>query len=305
MVDASDAAGSVIGFAKRLTPRSAQGAVAGIFDGCTNFLETIAGRRRGEGPIPSPPLRLRLHVGPFLDPRLFRFTAQRNLAAFRELAGLRPDSAFLDIGCGVGRMASALTAYLLPTAKYEGFDAARPPVDWCNKEITRRFPNFSFRTTDTFSVKYNPSGKSSAAQLVFPYEAGTFDFIFAGSVYTHMLPEEARNFVMETARVLKPSGVSFATFCLLNEASLPAVVEGKTSPILPHAFGEFRVKDPSDPASFIAQPESFVRGLFSKAGLAVHEPLRYGTWARAPETPEEEDKYCFAQDIVLATNAAV
>lgn len=87
--------------------------------------------------------------------------------------------------------------YLQPKARYEGFDAARPPVEWCQKEITPRFPDFRFRTTDTFSKKYNPSGKSSAAQLVFPYEESAFDFVFARSVYTHLLPEEARNFVRD------------------------------------------------------------------------------------------------------------
>jgi len=79
------------------------GTTAGLFDWRSDVVETAMGRRRGEGPVPTPRLRLRYHVGSFLDPRLFRFTAERNVAAFRELAGLDPNTAFLDIGCGGGQ----------------------------------------------------------------------------------------------------------------------------------------------------------------------------------------------------------
>lgn len=167
MVDSADATGSAIGLLKRITPRSAQASMARLLDGTTNLEERLLGRTDGKYPVPTPPLRLRLHVGPFTDPRLFRHTAARNLAAFKELAGLQPKAAFLDIGCGVGRIAAALCTFLDPTGSYEGFDAAKQPVEWCQKVITPRFPNFHFQTTDTSSMKYNPDGKASAVRLVF------------------------------------------------------------------------------------------------------------------------------------------
>jgi cyclopropane fatty-acyl-phospholipid synthase-like methyltransferase len=257
----------------------------------------------------TPPLRIRLHIGPFLDPRLFKFAGEENVAAFRELAGLRPDAKFLDIGCGCGRIASVLTKYFDSNAGYEGFDASRKPVEWCQKEITPRFPNFRFRATDTFIQRYNPSGDSSASKLAFPYPDDKFDFVFAGSVYTHMLPEEIPNYLSETRRVLKLGGITFATFTLLNETTLPVVTKGTSTPRLIHKFGEFQVRDLSDPAHFIAQPESWIRERYAEAGLTIIEPIRYGTWA--VPTPESLalEKYRLggspskraSQDAIIAT----
>jgi SAM-dependent methyltransferase len=278
----SKVAGYLIGYAKRVVPVSALPAMASAFDGVTNLGERVSGVRDDL----TPPLRVRLHIGPFLDPRLYRMTGERNAAAFRELAGLQPGARFLDIGCGCGRVAAALTSYLTPRASYEGFDASKKPVEWCQKEITPRFPNFRFRTTDTFSQRYNPSGGADARRLVFPYDDDTFDFAFAGSVYTHMLPEEAANFMAETARVLKPGGVSLATFCLFDDSTLPAVRAGLTMPRLVYKYGQFQVRTLEDPAHFIAQPEGFVRGLYAEAGFSIIEPIRRGTWSGF--TPESE-----------------
>src|SRR5438105_4382076 len=154
----SKVTGYLIGFVKRVTPTSAQPAAASLFDSTTNLVERVLGWREEL----TPPLRIRLHIGPFLDPRLYRFAGERNVKAFRDLAGLKPDAAFLDIGCGCGRVARALTGYFGAFASYEGFDAAKKPVEWAHKVITPRFPNFHFQTADTFNKRYNPSGKTGA-----------------------------------------------------------------------------------------------------------------------------------------------
>jgi SAM-dependent methyltransferase len=286
----SKAAGYLIGFAKRVTPKSALPGMTRLFDRGTNASERLLGWRKA-GDVLIPPLRIRLHIGPFLDPRLFTFAGERNVEGFRDLAGLATDAKFLDIGCGCGRVASALTRYLGPNSQYSGFDASPKPVEWCQAQITPRFPNFRFQVTDTLSERYNPSGVASASKLVFPYQDNTFDFAFAGSVYTHMLPEEVPNFFAETARVLKPGGTMFSTFTFLNETTLPAVLKGSTTPKLIHKFGEFQVRTLEDPAHFIAQPEGWVRQRLSEAGLKVVEPIRYGTWAVATEESLALEKY--------------
>lgn len=122
----SKVTGYLIGFVKKVVPASAQPGAARLFDRTTDLVESALGWRDEL----TPPLRIRLHIGPFLDPRLYRFAGERNVAAFRDLAGLKPDAAFLDIGCGCGRVARALTGYLDATATYEGFDAAKKPIEW-------------------------------------------------------------------------------------------------------------------------------------------------------------------------------
>ena len=275
----SKVAGYLIGFAKMVTPKAALPGMTRLFDKTTNAGERLVGWRGPQDAL-IPPLRIRLHIGPYFDPRSFKLAGDSNVAAFRELAGLEGDARFLDIGCGCGRIAIPLTKYLDKTAQYDGFDASPKPVEWCQKVITPAFPNFRFRVTNTFSQRYNPSGHAVASKLSFPYEDDRFTFTFAGSVFTHMLPEEIPNFIAETARVLKPGGTTLATFTLLNERTLPAVIEGKTMPRLVYKFGDFQVRALADPAHFIAQPESWIRKLYSEAGLEIVEPIRYGDLGR-------------------------
>ncbi|HUI00297.1 MAG TPA: class I SAM-dependent methyltransferase [Nitrososphaerales archaeon] len=279
--------GYVIGAVKRVIPPSAQPGATRLFDGATNSVERVLGWREDL----TPPLRIRLHIGPFLDPRLYRFAGDQNVEGFKVLAGLKPDANFLDIACGCGRVARSLTKYLAPTATYEGFDAAKKPVEWAQGAITPRFPNFHFRTADTFNKRYNPSGRTSAADTIFPYEDDKFDFAFAGSLYTHQLPEEVANFVAETKRVLKPGGVTFATFCLLNDKTRPIVEEGKSMPRLVYKYGDCMVRTTADPAHFIAHPEQWVRDLYAKVGLNIVEPIERGTWAVTTPQSGELEKY--------------
>lgn len=286
----------LLGPAKRLIPQAAFRFVARAFDAGTDLVEGII---RVRDPL-VPPLRLRLHIGPFLDARLYGTSAERNLSALMELCALDSTAHVLDIGCGSGRMAAALTRFLDRSATYEGFDAAREPVEWCQEHITSRFSNFRFQWTDTFSRRYNATGTVRAADLTFPYANDRFDVAFAASVYTHMLPEEIARFVMETARVLRPGGASFATYCLLNDRTLPFVASGTSSPPLPHSFEGCRVRDLGDPASFIAQPEAAIRDRYSKAALRIVEPIRYGSWAGPADRLEMSTPYAFNQDVVIA-----
>jgi ubiquinone/menaquinone biosynthesis C-methylase UbiE len=283
----SKVTGYVLGAVKRVIPASAQPGANRLFDKTTNLVESALGWRDEL----TPPLRIRLHIGPFLDPRLYRFAGEQNVAGFRELAGLKPDATFLDIACGCGRVARALTEYFDASATYEGFDTAKKPVEWAQSSITRKFPNFRFRTADTFNKRYNPAGKTGASELIFPYDDNKFDFAFAGSLYTHMIPEEVANFVKETKRVLKRDGTTFATFCLLNEKTLPLADAGKTMPRLVYKYGDCRVRTTKDPAHFIAHPESWVRDLYKDAGLSIVEPIIRGTWAEANSKSLELEQY--------------
>jgi len=196
-------------------------------------------------------------------------------------------------------MSAVLARFLDNSGSYDGFDAAREPVQWCQDHISSRFSNFRFRHVDTFSPRYNPAGKVRGVELEFPYDSNRFDVTFAASVYTHMLPEEIAHFVAETARVLRPGGFSFATFCLLNDTTLPRVAAGESTPRLPYVFGDCRIRDLSDPASFVAQPETSIRHVYSSATLRIMGPIRYGSWAGASDRLEMSSPYGFNQDIVI------
>src|SRR5436190_20773342 len=108
---------------------------------------------------------------------------------FTALGRLEASHRVLDVGCGCGRMAIPLTRYLDATGSYEGFDIAATAIDYCRRQITPRHPNFRFKVADIHNGTYNPAGRTSAANFAFPYEQGEFDFAFATSVFTHLLPE--------------------------------------------------------------------------------------------------------------------
>ena len=73
----------------------------------------------------------------------FKVLGDAFLQFFITYGGLQPTDRVLDVGCGVGRMARALTGYLT-SGEYEGFDIMRASVSWCNVNISPRFPNFHF-----------------------------------------------------------------------------------------------------------------------------------------------------------------
>lgn len=156
-----------------------------------------------------PPLRLRDVGGGD-----FRKIGE-DLAALLIRHGLRPDHRVLDIGCGVGRVAIPLTRYLT-SGTYDGFDVVKRSIRWCRRNLTPAHPNFRFALADVYNSHYNRRG-ISASQYRFPYAGASFDFVFATSVFTHLDPAAARNYLREAQRVLRPGGTFLATFFLLDE----------------------------------------------------------------------------------------
>ncbi|MEK6273268.1 MAG: class I SAM-dependent methyltransferase [Actinomycetota bacterium] len=174
--------------------------------------------------------------------------------------GLEPHDRVLDLGCGVGRFAVALSEYLDDRGRYVGLDTSRQSIKVCNKWIASRLPRFSFVWADVFHTKYNQRAKANAAQYRFPFDDNAFDFVFSNSLFTHLVPDDARNYIHEIGRVLKPGGRTVNTIFLLNEESLALVESGESLQGVLHQFGDLaRVKRPKLPEAWIAFEEDFVR----------------------------------------------
>jgi SAM-dependent methyltransferase len=204
---------------------------------------------------------------------------------FRKLGGLKPTDAVLDIGCGSGRMAKPLTAFLT-TGTYHGTDIDRETIAWCQRAY-RRFPNFRFHYLNIFNGAYNPNGEIQASEYKFTFPAQSFDFIFLTSVFTHTLPKDTDNYISEIARMLKTGGRCFATFFLLNDGSLRLITEGKSTRPLKYPVGECLVENPDVPEAGIGYPEAAVLSLFAKNGFRI-AGVYYGTWPHR-EGPDYQD----------------
>jgi SAM-dependent methyltransferase len=208
---------------------------------------------------------------PMVPPRGMIYTGSGDFVAqgekmvtyFKELAGLQPNHKVLDIGSGIGRIAIPLTSYLDAEGAYEGFDVVKRGVDWCQKEISNRFPNFHFQYIDLENDLYKASG-ADAAQFTFPYEENYFDLTVLISVFTHMLPAEVGNYLKEIKRVLAPGGQCFATFFIVNEETGRG---SNTAFTFSHDKGEYLLMDEQVQSANVAFKEDYLNSLITEAGL--------------------------------------
>jgi len=138
---------------------------------------------------------------------------------------LRPGVAFLDVGCGCGRLARFLCDS--PIASYVGFDRHSGMIDWCRRELTSRDSRLRF---ECFNLKSayddldGEVGQIDAATFRFPFADRSSDSTMLASVFTHMPLVEVSNYLLELRRVTRPGGkVLFSTFLTEENTLRPGV----------------------------------------------------------------------------------
>lgn len=115
--------------------------------------------------------------------------------------GLKPDGVVVDVGCGSGRLALPLAAYLGPEARYLGTDVVPALVDYARKLVDR--PDWRFKVVDELRI---PARRDHA------------DIVCFFSVMTHLRHEHSYLYLQAAKRVVKPTGriivsfLEFATF---------------------------------------------------------------------------------------------
>jgi SAM-dependent methyltransferase len=153
--------------------------------------------RAGRGPgaeLPVPPRELRFNGVP----------PEQYLAEGRELVDrmkgvlqgadspLRPGHRVLDFGCSDGQMVRWL-GDLAEAGEVWGVDISGRHMIWCQQHLS---PPFKFATTTTCPH--------------LPFEDRHFDFVYAGSVFTH-IPDLAEAWLLELRRILRPGGKLYVT----------------------------------------------------------------------------------------------
>jgi SAM-dependent methyltransferase len=216
------------------------------------------------------------------------------LSYFVEYAGLKPSDDVLDIGSGLGRMANALTGFLNDNGAYEGFDIVPESVRWCQEHITTEFPSFRFQLIEVQNPYYRQRQGEPAEKFTFPWSNGSFDFAFATSVFTHMLPDDVTNYIKETARVLRRGGRFFATILLLNDEVEQLSNSGrKELKKFKYRTQDYWAVSSSAPEALIALRERDVNLAMAKYNLSI-DAIYYGAWAG-------RTNYVSAQDIFVCT----
>lgn len=220
----------------------------------------------------------------------FRAIGEHWVKTFTGQGGLARSDRVLEVGCGVGRTAAVLTAYLDDLGSYEGMDVSPRGVEWCRRSITARFPGVRFHVSDVHNGKYNPAGRVHASEYRFPWRDGEFDFVFLTSVFTHMLPRDVDNYLGEIARVMRPGARCVITYFLLNDASRAQLARGEVQRgrEFAHEVEGCLAVHRENPEIAVAYPEPVVRDLYERHRLRILRTY-YGAWCHTPEARHSQD----------------
>ncbi|MEO3475136.1 class I SAM-dependent methyltransferase [Roseomonas sp. CAU 1739] len=226
------------------------------------------------------------------DARDFLETGLLLRAALEETAGLEPDHAVLDIGCGWGRLAMPLAARLGTHGRYLGMDAAAEAIAWCRRHIGEIDPRFRFHHADIRNSYANPRGRIPAHKaMLLPWEE-RFDRVVAFSLFTHLLPDALVRYFAEAARLCRPGGALVATFFLLDAPAREAIAAGRADRDFPAVHGIARLANPGVPEDAVAYDAAEILGLLDAAGFDAE--WRPGAWCARGVDPFDY------QDLVIA-----
>ncbi|MBR0655588.1 class I SAM-dependent methyltransferase [Plastoroseomonas arctica] len=224
-------------------------------------------------------------------------TGAAHIANFQRHVGIEAGMCIVDVGCGIGRDAFQLFDILGPTGAYVGIDVTPDSIRWCSDNITRRDPRFTFHHFNAHNELYNPFGDQTSMDFVMPIADASVDRIVLSSVFTHILEDEILHYMKEFRRVLKPSGLVYASFFLHTAEALEAAqTKGNTAWLakfdIPLGNGLF-ANDPTYPRGAVALTDDAARRLIAAAGLRLDRPYLKGWWSGLHETAED------GQDVMI------
>jgi SAM-dependent methyltransferase len=193
-------------------------------------------------------------------------------------ADLQPTDSVLDVGCGIGRVARALTTCLSPTGRYRGFDVDPQAVAWCRRAY-RSFENFSFDQAAVGYVNVKGDAPLRGEEFVFPSPDGSFDVAFSVSVYTHLSRAITEHYLSETSRVLRAGGVCVNTFFVIDEFAAQAMRSGRADRSYVAQGDGTYLFDPDNPNLGIGFTPEIIDSLHGRDSLSLVPPPRLGSWS--------------------------
>ena len=227
-------------------------------------------------PLPDPSIIRQ--SGPFTSIEAYFRSALRQFGELLRLTGLKPRQAVLDYGCGMGRMALPLAAYLDPElGRYCGVDTDARSIE-VNRRLLGGRDHLRFEHVDLFNSMYNPDG-APMAQLETLDLGERFDLAFLFSVFTHVLEDDSAPLLRFLARHLEPGATLVSTWFLLNPQSQRGIDEGLAKFRFPfERGGGIRVNHRETPEGAVAYPEDAALARLDACGFAVEQVIP-GHWA--------------------------
>lgn len=251
----------------------------------------------------SVPLHLIALTGAGFDS--FDGIGRNHIENYQRVMGLDPAMTFLEIGSGAGRDAFQLIDFIGASGRYIGIDVQRESIAWCENNIGRKHPNFSFHHFNAEHELHNPLATKTTLDFVLPAADGSVDRVALGSVFTHIFEDEVRYYMKEIARVLKQDGLCYATFFLYEIEVVEASRRNNLTQYnlrFDHARGEgCYVNDLRYPTGAVAFTDEKMRAMIADAGLELARPYLKGMWSGFHPPGVAED----GQDVAVLRRASV
>src|SRR5262245_9645324 len=214
-----------------------------------------------------------------------------HIEAYRKHVGLERDMTVVEVGCGIGRDVFQLLELLGNSGRYIGIDVTRDSIVWSQKNITPRHPNFTFHHFDAEHELYNPYGTRTSMDFRLPVDDDSVDRIILASVFTHLFAGEVLHYMKEFRRVLKPSGLVYASFFLYSEEAIAAAQTKGNTPWkatfgLPLGEGAY-ANDPEYARGAVAFTDEAMRRMIAASGLRLVKPYLKGWWSGLHNEPED------------------
>lgn len=204
--------------------------------------------------------------------------------------GRRQNAVVVDIGCGTGIMAPSVEFFVHRGGAYLGIDIDAQVIDFCRAHYAE--PYFKFAHHAVHNAMY---GMHQAKKHVpYPAETAFADVIVAISVWTHLPEDDARFYMREVARILRPDGHAFITMLSIDAQHAKAVAAGKAF----YVFARSAYRSSSWRTEGHARVPEYVIGItregiddmLAQAGLVVVEYLP-GRW--------KDDAGLYIQDVFV------
>jgi SAM-dependent methyltransferase len=206
-------------------------------------------------------------------------------------AGLADGMAVVDVGCGIGRMAVAMSKRLREI-RYVGFDVVNYGILWCRKRFSA-LPGYRFVHANILNTFYNPRGAEAASSYRFPASDSTADFVCATSVFTHMPAAEVAHYLSEASRCMKRGAKAYFTAFILDRESRAQIDANLTLLTFRHEHQGTRVETPDEPDLAVAYDRLVFEAMVADAGLKVVS-FHPGYWRKLPYE-DYQDAYVLAK----------
>lgn len=215
------------------------------------------------------------------DPEL---VAQEVVTVIEKYAKLNFGDSVLDVGCGCGRIAAALTQYINHNGHYIGIDIVPGLIEFARNFITPRYPHFQFvllnesnRTYDSWRRTGGENGVSKLTEAVSPQ---SIDLAIAVSLFTHLDYADAVTMLTSIHHALKSNGRVFVTVFVLDADTIGGIEDGRAAFSFQHrtATGRLYAEKSDDPTFAVAYDSGLLEGLISSASFQLERRVR-GYWS--------------------------